>query len=51
MYLLYDFIVFRLVSYHIDVEVAQKGKRVAPWGWHCFAETCRGHRKKEKEIV
>jgi hypothetical protein len=25
IYLLYDFIVFRLVSYHIDVEVVQKG--------------------------
>jgi hypothetical protein len=20
---------------------------VAPWGWHCFAETCRGHRKNK----
>jgi hypothetical protein len=26
IYLFYDFIVFRLVSYHIDAEVAQKGK-------------------------
>jgi hypothetical protein len=26
IYLLYDFIVFRLVSYHIDAEVAQTGK-------------------------
>jgi hypothetical protein len=25
VYLLYDFIVFRLVPYHIDVEVAKKG--------------------------
>jgi hypothetical protein len=25
IYLLYDFIVFRLVSYHIDAEVTQKG--------------------------
>jgi hypothetical protein len=21
---------------------------VAPWGWHCFAETCSSHHKKEK---
>jgi hypothetical protein len=20
---------------------------VAPWGWHCFAETCRNHRKRK----
>jgi hypothetical protein len=20
---------------------------VAPWGWHCFAETCRSHRKRK----
>jgi hypothetical protein len=30
IYLLYDFIVFRLVSYHIDVEVAQKGTQLLP---------------------
>jgi hypothetical protein len=27
---LYDFIVFRLVSYHIDAEVAQKGTQSLP---------------------
>jgi hypothetical protein len=27
-------------------------KIVAPWGWHCFAETCRSHRiKKNKYII
>jgi hypothetical protein len=25
-------------------------KTVAPWGWHCFAETCRSHCEKNKEI-
>ena len=20
---------------------------IAPWGWHCFAETCRSHRNKK----
>jgi hypothetical protein len=27
---LYDFIVFRLVSYHIEAEVAQKGTQLLP---------------------
>jgi hypothetical protein len=27
----------------ILTEVAQQGNIVAPWGWHCFAETCRSH--------
>jgi hypothetical protein len=27
---LYDFIVFRLVSYHVDAEVAQTGKQSLP---------------------
>jgi hypothetical protein len=30
LYLLYDFIVFRLVSYHTDTEVAQKGTKSLP---------------------
>jgi hypothetical protein len=30
IYLLYDFIVFRLVSYHTDVDVAQKGTQLHP---------------------
>jgi hypothetical protein len=25
-------------------------KIVAPWGWYCFAETCRCHCEKNKEI-
>jgi hypothetical protein len=30
IYLLYDFIVFRLISYHIDAEVAQKETKSLP---------------------
>jgi hypothetical protein len=24
---------------------------VAPWGWHCFAETCRSHRKRKIKYI
>jgi hypothetical protein len=38
-----------LASYNINVEVNSERILAAPWGWHCFAETCSSIRVNKEE--
>jgi hypothetical protein len=47
---LYDFIVFRLFSYHIDAEVAQTGKQLLPEDGIALPKHVAAIVRKNKEI-